>query len=113
MLPFCIRHFHQVVSLALQGRHHQVEGAPSSHLHLVLLEAPLPDGDVGSQTVLTEVDEDIHAVLSHGLTLVDIVVVPVADDLFGGSRCFGLELFDVFLRFTNLLQFLGKGLHVF
>ena len=50
-------------------------------LDLHLGQAMLPDGDVGSDTILAVVEENHHAIGVHALSDEELKVLEVADDL--------------------------------
>ncbi len=100
-----------LMSSSMSVRESQVQN--SDALDLVLLQSPFPDSCIWCHAILAEIHQDIHAILVHRLSLVDIVVVPITQNFLSCSWCFGLELLDVFCGSVLLLQLLGQGLHVF
>jgi hypothetical protein len=76
----------------------------SSHLHLHLHKTVLPDGSIGGNTVLTEIDEHVHTIGVHRLVHEDIVVVVVGKDLLDGGSGAGLEFLDSFVGGTFFLE---------
>ena len=65
---------------------------------LVLLQAILPDSGIRCYTILTEVNQDVHRALLHGLAHVEIVIVIVGKNLLDGTGGACLEGFG-FLSF--------------
>lgn len=74
------------------------------HLDLVLGETVLPEGGIGGDTVLTEVNQDVHSTAVHRGAHQDIVVVVVGKDLLHGTGSTALELLDGLLGGTVLLE---------
>lgn len=81
-------------------------------LDLHLLKTVLPDGSVRGDAVLTEIDEDMHAVGVHGLVHEDVVVVVVGKDLLDGGGSGTLEFLDGLLRGTLFLELVVDALDV-
>lgn len=99
-------------------------------LDLDLTETVLPDGGVGGNTVLAEVNEDVpgkesasceirvgihgdvHGIAVHGLAHQDIVVVVVGGDLLESDGSALLELIDGLGGGTGLLKLLENLLNV-
>jgi hypothetical protein len=104
-------------------------------LDLDLAEAVLPDGGEGSDTVLTEVNQDVpkerrvsikrniechqgfqrcysHGITVHGGAHEDIVVVVVGNDLLHGDGGVLLELVDALGAGASLLELLEDLLEV-
>lgn len=82
------------------------------NLNLHLLKTVLPDGSEGSNTILTEINEDVHGTAIHGGTHEDIVVVVVGKDLLDSGGSTGLELLDGLFGGTVLLELVVDGLDV-
>ena len=104
----------------------------SDRLDLDLLETVLPDGSVGSDTVIAEVNQNVpesrmsislaflrcdisgnsHGITIHLLAHEDIVVVVVGRNLLDGAGSVRLELFDGLSAGTGLLELLQNLLDV-
>ena len=72
----------------------------------------LPDCNVRSDTVLTVVEEDDHAVGVHGLAGEELVVFEVANDFLGVGSGLGLKVLDGGIIGTLGLEGLLDCLHV-
>lgn len=81
-------------------------------LDLNLLKTVLPDSSERGDTVLTEIDEDVHAVGVHRLVHEDIVVVVVGEDLLDGSGSATLEFLDGFFGGTVFLELVVDALDI-
>lgn len=100
-------------------------------LDLVLLEAVLPEGSVGGDTVIAEVNQNVpskpsqyvqsrrgaigsnlHGIAVHVLAHEDVVVVVVSDDLLDSAGGTSLELGNAFLASAALLEGLEEFLDV-
>lgn len=84
----------------------------SSRLDLHLLQTVLPQGSIGSNAVLTVVDQDVHGVAVHGRAHQHVVVIVVGEDLLDGGGGAGLELLDGLLAGTLLLELVVEVLDV-
>ena len=81
-------------------------------LDLVLLEPILPDRCIGCDAILAEIDQDVHRVLLHRLTHIQIVVVIVCHDLLHCTGCRRLELLHLVVLALRL-QFLENLFEIF
>lgn len=81
-------------------------------LDLHLLQTVLPEGSIRGDTILTEVNQDMHGIAIHRLAHQDVVVVVVGQDLLDGSGGLGLELLDRLLGGTLLLELVVDTLDV-
>ena len=87
--------------------------AGENNLDLGLLEAVLPDDNVGGGAVLAVVEEDNHAVGVHGLAGVELPVLELGeDDVLGEGTGLGLEVLDLLGGLALLLEGGLDGLHV-
>lgn len=82
-------------------------------LNLLELDTSIPDHDVGSDTVLTVVEEDNHSLGVHGLASVEVKVLEVgrelAREVLGGL---GLPLLDLVIGLASLGHLTLDGLEV-
>lgn len=83
-----------------------------SHLHLHLLKAMLPHSGIRGNAIITEIDENMHAIGVHGLVHKDIVVVVVGKDLLDSCGSAGLEFLDFLFGGTFFLEFIVDGFDV-
>jgi hypothetical protein len=81
-------------------------------LNLHLLQTVLPESGVGGNTIIAEVDENVHGVAVHGLTHEHVVVVVVAEDLLDGSGGTALEGLDGLFAGALLLELVVDTLNV-
>lgn len=72
----------------------------------------LPHGGKGGNTILTEIDENVHAVGVHGLVHENVVVIVVGKDLLDSGGCAGLEFLDFLVGSTLFLEFVIDGFDV-
>lgn len=108
----------------------------SNSLDLHRAQTMLPKGDIGGDTILTVVQEDnpiipivsyrnlfmhgtstsgrldLHSIRVHLRTSVELVVLEVSADLLEESSSLRLEILDLRIRSTSLLQLRRKGLQV-
>lgn len=86
------------------------DGNDSLNLHL--LQTMLPESGVRGDTIVAEVDENVHGAAVHGLTHEHVVVVVVAEDLLDGASGTSLEGLDGLVAGAFLLQLVVDALHV-
>lgn len=72
----------------------------------------LPHSSERSNTILTEIDENVHTVGVHGLVHEDVVVVVVGKDLLDGGGSAGLEFLDFLVGGAFFLEFVVDGFDV-
>ena len=83
----------------------QSASRPFPTSNLVLLQTVFPDCRIGCDTILAEVDHDIHRVLLHRLALVEIEIIEVGHDLLDCRWGGRLEL-------LHLVLLARRGKHV-
>jgi hypothetical protein len=81
-------------------------------LDLHFLKTVFPQGSVRSDTIVTEINENVHSVTVHGLTHENIVVVVVSEDLLDSSGSASLERLDSLFGGFPLLKLVVDTLDV-